>query len=103
MDSSNRDRLGSPGSCFSPPKFTKGRRSSAPAPSRRSGEKLRDAREGSPDCTAKGGEFESIIFGRGVFLKGKNFHSIVIVVPLHVSKSCQAIKKLTAYNHVLST
>jgi hypothetical protein len=37
------------------------------------------------------------MFGRGVFLKGENFHSIVIVVPLHVSKFYRVIKKLTAY------
>jgi hypothetical protein len=37
------------------------------------------------------------MFGRGVFLKGKNFHSIVIVVPLHVSKLYRVLKKLTAY------
>jgi hypothetical protein len=36
------------------------------------------------------------MFGRGVFLKGKNLHSIVIVVPLHVSKFSRALKKLTA-------
>jgi hypothetical protein len=36
------------------------------------------------------------MFGRGVFLKGKSFHSIVIVVPLHVSKFCWVLKKLTA-------
>jgi hypothetical protein len=46
---------------------------------------------------ANGGEFEAIMFGGGVFLKGKNFHSIVIVVPLHVSKFYRALKKLTAY------
>jgi hypothetical protein len=38
------------------------------------------------------------MFGRGVFLKGKNFHSIVIVVPLHVSKFYRVLKKLTAYS-----
>jgi hypothetical protein len=37
------------------------------------------------------------MFGGGVFLKGKNFHSIVIVVPLHVSKFYRVLKKLTAY------
>jgi hypothetical protein len=37
------------------------------------------------------------MFGRGVFLKGKNFDSIVIVVPLHVSKFYRVLKKLTAY------
>jgi hypothetical protein len=36
------------------------------------------------------------MFGRGVFLKGKNFHSIVIVVPLGVSKFSRVLKKLTA-------
>jgi hypothetical protein len=36
------------------------------------------------------------MFGRGVFLKGKNCHSIVIVVPLHVSKLFRVLKKLTA-------
>jgi hypothetical protein len=60
-------------------------------------EKLRDAREGSPYWPANGGEFEAIMFGRGVFLKGKNFHSVVIVVPLHVSKFSRVLKKLTAY------
>jgi hypothetical protein len=37
------------------------------------------------------------MFGRGVFLKVKNFHSIVIDVPLHVSKFLRVLKKLTAY------
>jgi hypothetical protein len=37
------------------------------------------------------------MFGGGVFLKGKNSHSIVIVVPLHVSKFYRVLKKLTAY------
>jgi hypothetical protein len=37
------------------------------------------------------------MFGRGVFLKVKNFHSIVIVVRLHVSKFSRVLKKLTAY------
>jgi hypothetical protein len=37
------------------------------------------------------------MFGRGVLLKGKDFHSIVIVVPLHVSKFYRVLKKLTAY------
>jgi hypothetical protein len=37
------------------------------------------------------------MFGRGVFLKAKNFHSIVIVVPLHVSKFYRVLKKLTAW------
>jgi hypothetical protein len=37
------------------------------------------------------------MFGRGVFLKGKNFDSIVIVVPLHVSKFYRVLKKSTAY------
>jgi hypothetical protein len=36
------------------------------------------------------------MFGRGVVLKGKTFHSIVIVVPLHVSKFYRVLKKLTA-------
>jgi hypothetical protein len=36
------------------------------------------------------------MFGRGIFLKGKNFHSIVIVVPLHVSKFYRVLKKLRA-------
>jgi hypothetical protein len=43
------------------------------------------------------------VFGRGVFLKGKNFHSIVIVVPLQVSKSYRVLKKLTAYRAALET
>jgi hypothetical protein len=38
------------------------------------------------------------MFGRGVFLKGKNFRSIVIVVPLHVSTFYRVLKKLTAYS-----
>jgi hypothetical protein len=38
------------------------------------------------------------MFGRGVFLKGKSFHSIVIVVPLHVSKFYRVLKKLTAHS-----
>jgi hypothetical protein len=37
------------------------------------------------------------MFGRGVFLKGKNYHSIVIVVPLHVSNFSRVLKKLTAH------
>jgi hypothetical protein len=37
------------------------------------------------------------MFGRAVFLKRKNFHSIVIVVPVHVSKFYRVLKKLTAY------
>jgi hypothetical protein len=37
------------------------------------------------------------MFGRGVFLKGKNFHSIMIVVPLHGSKFYRVLKKLMAY------
>jgi hypothetical protein len=37
------------------------------------------------------------MFGRGVFLKEKSFHSIVIAVPLHVSKFYRVRKKLTAY------
>jgi hypothetical protein len=37
------------------------------------------------------------MFGRAVSLKGKNFDSIVIVVPLHVSKFYRVLKKLTAY------
>jgi hypothetical protein len=57
----------------------------------------REAREGSPDWPAKGGKFEVIMFGRGVFLKDKNFHSIVIVVALHVSKFYRVPKKLTAW------
>jgi hypothetical protein len=36
------------------------------------------------------------MFGRGVFLKGKNFHSIAIVVPLQVSNFHRVLKKLTA-------
>jgi hypothetical protein len=35
------------------------------------------------------------VFGRGVFLKGKNCDSIVIVVPLQVSKFYRVLKKLT--------
>jgi hypothetical protein len=49
-----------------------------------------------PYWPAKGGEFEVIMFGRGVFLKSKTFHSIVIVVPLPVSKFYRVLKKLTA-------
>jgi hypothetical protein len=52
-------------------------------------------REGSLDWPANGGEFEAIMFGRGVFLKGKSPHSIVIVVPLHFSKFYRVLKKLT--------
>jgi hypothetical protein len=37
------------------------------------------------------------MFGSGVFLKSKNFHLIVIVVPFHVSKFYRVLKKLTAY------
>jgi hypothetical protein len=37
------------------------------------------------------------MFGRGVFLKVKNFHPIVIAVPLHISEFSQVLKKLTAY------
>jgi hypothetical protein len=36
------------------------------------------------------------MFSRGVFLKSKNCHSIVIVVPLHVSKFFRVLKKFTA-------
>jgi hypothetical protein len=42
------------------------------------------------------------MFGRGVFLKDKNFHSIVIVVPLHVSKFYRVLKKLTAWPEPLA-
>jgi hypothetical protein len=45
---------------------------------------------------ANGGEFEAIMFGPGVFLKGKNFDSTVIVVPLHFSKPYRVLKKLKA-------
>jgi hypothetical protein len=38
------------------------------------------------------------MFGRGVFLTGNNFHSIVIVVPLHVSKLSRVLKRLAAYH-----
>jgi hypothetical protein len=55
------------------------------APSRRSGERPDEAREGSPDWPENGREFEAIMFGRGVFLKGKNFNSIRIVAPPQVS------------------
>jgi hypothetical protein len=74
----------------------RGQRSSARGSSRQSTEKFRDAREGSPDWRANGGESEAIMFGRGVFLKGKIFHSIVILVPLHVSKFYRVVKKLIA-------
>jgi hypothetical protein len=40
------------------------------------------------------------MFGRGVFLKGKNFHSIVIVVPLHVLKFYRVLKKLITYGPI---
>jgi hypothetical protein len=36
------------------------------------------------------------MLGRGVLLKGKNLHSIVIVVQLHVSKFSRALKEFTA-------
>jgi hypothetical protein len=77
----------------------KGRTRSAkqrPSTARQSGEKLRDAREGSRDWPANGGEFEAVMFGRGVLLKDKNFDSIAIVVPLHISKFSRVLKKLTA-------
>jgi hypothetical protein len=32
---------------------------------------------------------------RWAFVASSNFHSIMIVVPLHVSKSCRVLKKLT--------
>jgi hypothetical protein len=35
------------------------------------------------------------MFGRGVFLKGKNFDSIVIVLPLQISNIYRVFKKLT--------
>jgi hypothetical protein len=60
-------------------------------------EKPREAREGSPNWPANGREFEAVMFGCSVFLKGKNLHSIVIVVLLHVSKFYRVLKKLTAY------
>jgi hypothetical protein len=41
------------------------------------------------------------MFGRGAFLKSKNFDSMVIVVPLHVSKSYRVLKELTAYLTVI--
>jgi hypothetical protein len=59
--------------------------------------KDREAREGIPDWPANGHEFEAIMLGGGVFLKAKNFHSIVIVVPLHASNGPRVLKKLTAY------
>jgi hypothetical protein len=65
------------------------------APSRQSAEK---PREGIPDWPANGREFEAIMFGRCVFLKDKYFYSIVIVVPLRVSKFYRVLKKLTAYS-----
>jgi hypothetical protein len=40
------------------------------------------------------------MFGRGVFLKLKNFHSILIAVRLHVSKFYQVLKKSTALSFV---
>jgi hypothetical protein len=45
---------------------------------------------------ANGREFEEIMFGRGVFLKGKNFHSIVIATPPQFSDLYRVLKKLTA-------
>jgi hypothetical protein len=36
------------------------------------------------------------MFDRGGFLIGKAFHSIVVLVPLHVSKFYRVLKKLTA-------
>jgi hypothetical protein len=36
--------------------------------------------------------------GRSVFCGGQNFHSIVIVVPLHVLKSSRVLTKLTSYS-----
>jgi hypothetical protein len=37
------------------------------------------------------------MFGRDVFLKGKRFHSIVVLVPFHVSKLSRVHKELIAY------
>jgi hypothetical protein len=77
-----------------------GRQGSGQAPSRRSGENPREAREGSLDWPADGRELKAIIFGRGVFLNGKNFHSIVIVARVHISRFSRVLKKLTVWRAV---
>jgi hypothetical protein len=73
----------------------RGRRSSARELFGRSGENPGEAREGSPDWPGNGREFEAIMFGRGVFLKGENSDSIVIDAPSHVSNFSQVLKKST--------
>jgi hypothetical protein len=45
-----------------------------------------------------GRAFGPITIGRSAFCGGQNFHSIVIVVSLHVSKSSRVLKKGTAYS-----
>jgi hypothetical protein len=67
------------------------------APSGRSAEKPREAREESPDSLANGRELETMMFSRGVFLKGQTFDSIVIVARPDVSNFSRVIKKLTAH------
>jgi hypothetical protein len=53
-----------------------------------------------PESSEAGGgrrrAFELITIGRTAFCEGQNVHSIVIVAPLHVSKSFRALKKLIA-------
>jgi hypothetical protein len=44
-----------------------------------------------------GRAFESITINRFGFSGEQNFYSIVIVVPLHVSKVSRSLKKLTTY------
>jgi hypothetical protein len=60
-------------------------------------EEPREAREGSPDWPANGREFEAIRLGRGVFFEGKNFYSIVIVAPLHLSKFYRVSQKVNIF------
>jgi hypothetical protein len=71
----------------------RGRRSNARELFGRSGEKPGEAREGNPDWPGNGREFEAIMFGRGVFLKGKSFDSIVIDASAHVSIFSEVLKK----------
>jgi hypothetical protein len=45
-----------------------------------------------------GRAFESIMIGRSAFCGRQNFHSIMIIIPLHVSKYSPVLKTLTSYS-----
>jgi hypothetical protein len=45
-----------------------------------------------------GRAFELITIGRSAFCGRQNFHSIVIIIPFHVSKYSPVLKKLTSYS-----